>query len=84
MSRSQSIPTQSEGQMIVTRLEELLEKRDRTLYWLAKETDVGYKTLHKLARGKADSIKFDILDRVCTSLNCKPGDLLVQASDAKG
>jgi putative transcriptional regulator len=69
--------------MIATRLEELLSERERTLYWLAKESGVGYKTLHKLARGRADSIKFDILDKICTLLECSPGDVLVQASESE-
>jgi putative transcriptional regulator len=67
--------------MISTRLEELLDKRERTLYWLAKESGVGYKTIHKLARGRADSIKFDILDKICTLLECTPGDVLIQVSE---
>ena len=70
--------------MIATRLEELLGKRERTLYWLAKESGVGYKTLHKLARGRADSIKFDILDKICTLLECTPGDVLIQVSEGEG
>ncbi|MEW6208735.1 MAG: helix-turn-helix domain-containing protein [Acidobacteriota bacterium] len=69
--------------MITTRLEELLSQRDRTLYWLSKETGVGYKTLHKLARGRADSIKFDILDKICSLLDCAPGDVLVQVPEVK-
>jgi len=67
--------------MIATRLEELLSERERTLYWLAKESGVGYKTVHKLARGRADSIKFDTLDKFCTLLECKPGDVLVQVPE---
>jgi putative transcriptional regulator len=67
--------------MINTRLEELLSERERTLYWLAKESGVGYKTIHKLARGRADSIKFDILDKICTLLECTPGDVLIQVSE---
>ena len=67
--------------MIATRLDELLSKREHTLYWLAKESGVGYKTIHKLARGCADSIKFNILDKICTLLECTPGDVLVQVSE---
>jgi putative transcriptional regulator len=78
---AQAISPAKEAPMIQTRLDEILAERDRTLYWLAKESQVGYKTLHKLARGRADSIKFDILDKICTLLECAPGDLLIQVPD---
>jgi putative transcriptional regulator len=72
-----------ERQMIQTRLEEILSEQGKTLYWLSKESKVGYKTIHKLARGNADSIKFKILDKICTALKCAPGDLIVQIPDKK-
>lgn len=71
------------GCMIESRLDEILERRGKSLYWLQKETGFAYTTLWKLRTGKADSIRFEILDKICTLLDCSPGDLLVQVQGVK-
>ena len=69
------------GLMIKAQLDELLEQRGKSLYWLQQQTGFAYTTLWKLRTGKADSIKFDVLDKICTLLECAPGDVLVQVPD---
>ena len=39
--------------MIEIRLDELLEERGRSFYWLAKETGISHTTLWRLKKGKA-------------------------------
>ena len=58
-------------------LDEVLAKKKRTRYWLAKETGVSEGNLGRLARGETTSIDFEVLERICNSLDCKTGDLLV-------
>lgn len=62
--------------MIEVRIEQLLEERGRTFYWLAKETGIGYTSLWRLRHEEAKSISFDFLERICRALECHPGDLL--------
>jgi len=64
--------------MIKPMLTELLEEKGVTLYRLAKETDLAYSTLHKFSNGRTVSIDFRVLDLICETLNCQPGDLLVR------
>ena len=59
------------------RMEVLLERRGRTLYWLAKEIGVDYTTIHRFKSGKAAGVTFNLLARMCEALECQPGDLLV-------
>jgi putative transcriptional regulator len=59
------------------RLLDLLQKRGHTLYWLAKELDVDYSTIHRFKTEKAAGVSFDLLARMCEALECVPGDLLV-------
>jgi putative transcriptional regulator len=59
------------------KMEQLLEERGHTLYWLAKELGVDYTTIHRFKSGKAAGVTFDLLARMCEALGCKPGDLLV-------
>lgn len=69
--------------MIEIRLDELLEERARTFYWLAKETGISHSTLWRLKKGKSVGINFSTLERICQLLSCQPGDVLRLASQKK-
>lgn len=58
-------------------IDRLLTKRDKSFYWLAKETGVSYSTLWRLKSGKALGINFATLVKICNVLGCGPGELLV-------
>lgn len=63
--------------MIKLKLNEMLERREKTLYRLTKDTGLQHASLWNLANGKAKSISFETLDKICRALECLPGDLLV-------
>ena len=67
--------------MIEIRVDELLEERRRTFYWLAKETGISHSTLWRLKKGKSLGINFATLERICQMLSCQPGDVLKLASE---
>ncbi len=69
--------------MIEIRVDELLEERGRTFYWLAKETGISHSTLWRLKKGKAVGINFATLERICQMLTCQPGDVLRLANEKK-
>lgn len=54
----------------------ILEKKKKSLYWLAQETGISYPTLHKLSKNETDGIKFSILEKICTALECELNELL--------
>jgi putative transcriptional regulator len=62
--------------LIEIQLDELLEERGRTFYWLAKETGISHSTLWRLKKGKSVGINFATLERICRVLSCQPGDVL--------
>jgi putative transcriptional regulator len=62
--------------MIRIQVDELLKERERTFYWLAKETGVSHTTLWRLKKGKAQGITFDTLEKLCQTLGCQPGDVM--------
>ena len=62
--------------VIEIQLDELLKKRERSFYWLAKETGISYTTLWRLKKGRALGINFVTLEKVCEALMCQPGDVL--------
>jgi putative transcriptional regulator len=73
-----------EGRIVIgIRLDELLEERGRTFYWLAKETGISHTTLWRLKKGKALGINFETLERICRGINCQPGDVMRLVSEKK-
>ena len=62
--------------MIQIHIDELLEHRGRSFYWLAKETGISHTTLWRLKKGKALGINFETLEKMCEKLECQPGDVL--------
>lgn len=62
--------------MVLIKIDELLEQQGKTRYWLAKETGVTYPNIVKLIEGKTTSIKFELLEKICTALNCSPNSII--------
>jgi putative transcriptional regulator len=69
--------------VIEIRVDELLEKQERSFYWLAKETGISHTTLWRLKKGRARGINFETLEKICSALACQPGDILRLASARK-
>jgi putative transcriptional regulator len=63
-------------------LDEHLKRRDKSYYWLAKESGVAHNTLARLRHDQAKGIEFDTLAKICVVLECAPGDLLVKVPDS--
>ena len=59
-----------------TKIMELLDKKGKTRYWLAKEIGIKQQSLNKIASNETVSIRFDILEKICTTLECTPNDVL--------
>ena len=57
-------------------LKEYLNERNKSVYWLMKETGISQKGIYDLVNNKTDGIKFDTLDKICSALDCTPNDLL--------
>ncbi|MBL8190294.1 MAG: helix-turn-helix transcriptional regulator [Acidobacteria bacterium] len=70
--------------MILIKLNDMVREKERTLYWLAQNSGVPYVTLWNLSKKETQrSIDLPVLSRICTALNCKPGDLLQYVADAE-
>jgi len=69
--------------MIEIQVDQLLAGHGRTFYWLSKETGISHTTLWRLKKGKALGINFDTLEKICTALQCQPGDVLTVPNHKK-
>jgi putative transcriptional regulator len=57
-------------------IDEILDKRKKTRYWLAKKTNITYQNIMKICNNQTNSISFDVLERLCNALDCNPNDIL--------
>jgi DNA-binding Xre family transcriptional regulator len=68
--------------MILIKLNEILEREDKSLYWLSANSGVSYVSLWKLSKKETQkSINLDMLSRVCSALNCAVQEILVYVED---
>lgn len=58
-------------------LEKILKDREKSMYALAKEENISYSTIHKMATKDIQSIDLEILRKICSNLKCTPNDLIV-------
>lgn len=56
-------------------IDDILKRQNKTRYWLSKKIGYSYPSLMKLCNNETDSIRFDILEKICNALNCKPNDI---------
>ena len=68
--------------MISLRIAEVLREKNKSLYWLAKESGVTYTTVHRLAQGNPiERLDFRVLEKLARALDREPGELLVMTDD---
>lgn len=61
---------------IVVRLDVMLARNKMTSRDLAEQVGITEQNLSLLKSGKVKGIRFATLAKICTVLNCQPGDLL--------
>ena len=57
------------------KLNEVLNSKNKTKYWLSKQTGMTAQNIGKLANGQTTSIKFENIDAICNALECEIGDI---------
>ena len=66
--------------MIKLRVQEILDEKGKTRYWLAKETGDSYQNICNIVGNKTKQIRFETLELFCGVLGCSVKDLF-QESD---
>ncbi len=61
---------------IILRIDVMLAERKMKAKDLADAMGLTEAQLSKIRNGHMKGIKFDTLDRLCTLLDCEPGDLI--------
>jgi len=61
---------------IIVNLDVMLARRKMKSRELAEAIGITEQNLSRLKSGKAKGIRFETLSKICTVLECQPGDLL--------
>lgn len=61
--------------MIKLRALELLEKNNKTKYWLYKQLGMSYQNFSKMINNQTKSIKYENIETMCLLFNCTPNEL---------
>jgi len=57
-------------------LDKILKEKDKTRYWLSKETDIHYKTIDSYYKNKVKRYEADSILKMCLALDCQVGDII--------
>ena len=61
---------------IKVRIKEILKEKNHTKYWLIKNIEGNYQSISNLMNNESSAIRFETLEKLCTVLECTPGDIL--------
>lgn len=61
--------------MITLNVLELLNKQEKTKYWLYKQLGMSYQNVQKIINNETKSIRFETIETLCSVLNCTPNEL---------
>ena len=66
---------------IIVNLDVMLARRKMRSRDLAAHIGIAEQNVSLLKSGKVKGVRFDTLERICTALDCQPGDLLEFRAD---
>ena len=67
--------------MIKSHLKVVLVKRGMTQMDLVRATGIRQPTISTIALGTIKTIPVSVMDKICATLNCQPGDLFEYIAD---
>lgn len=62
--------------MITFNIEKLLNKKQKTKYWLCQQMGITNRNLNRIINGETNSISFKYLEDFCKYLDCDLIDLI--------
>lgn len=69
--------------MIKLKVPELMSKKGISITDLMRQANIAYTTAHRISKGKADSISFQVLNSLCEVFDVQVKDILEYVPDKK-
>ena len=63
--------------MIKLNVLHLLEKKNKTKYWLYKQLGMSYQNFNRMVNNETKSIRYENIEALCFLLDCTPNDLFI-------
>lgn len=63
--------------MIIMNVQNLLNEKGKTRYWLVKEMQTTYKTVNKICDNTLTGLQLETIEKLCEILECTPNDLFI-------
>lgn len=70
-----------DGEFMYINIKPLLKQKQMSRYQLAQKIGVTYPTITAIYNSSSSSIKLDILEKLCRTLECTPNDILLFDND---
>ena len=67
--------------MINMNVQQLLDKKGKTRYWLVKQMQTTYKTVNKICDNTLTGLHLETIEKLCQILECTPDDLFTITND---
>lgn len=61
--------------MLSLRIKDVLNRQNKTIYWLGKQTGISQNNITKICNGETSTIRFDTIEKICKALNCSINDI---------
>lgn len=61
--------------VIKLNIQNLLDKQNKTRYWLVKHMESNYETINRLCDNKSVALQLETIEKLCNVLECEPSDL---------
>lgn len=62
--------------MLSFKIDKILSQKNKSRYWLSKQTGISENALGKLCRNQTSRIEFDTVEKICKALKCTPNDII--------
>ena len=69
--------------MIKLKVPELMDNKGLSITDLMRQANIAYTTAHRISKGKADSISFEVLNSLCEVFDAQVKDILEYIPDKK-
>ncbi len=67
--------------MIKLNVLSLLEKQNKTKYWLNKQLGMSYQNFSRMINNETKAIRYERIDALCFLLECTPNELFIYTRD---
>lgn len=67
--------------MIKMNVQQLLDNKNKTRYWLVKQMQTTYKTVNNICDNTLTGIQLETIEKLCQVLDCSVNDLFTIEND---